>query len=186
MNSIRGASLIKPSMEYMESYIAACREYAEAGLEVYDDFHGEKPTSELIEKLLERYEKRSRGIGLPEGWVPSSTFWLVDESEYIGSGYIRHTLTEALKKYGGHIGYGIRPSKWGRGYGTLQLRLLLTEAAGLGIRSALVTCAAENAASARVIEKNGGVLIDCIHNIIDGHQRPTCRYRIDTGFITGK
>lgn len=182
---MRNPRLAKPSIEYMNSYIAACREYAEADLGIYDDFHGENPTPERINKLLIRYENQSRGIGLPEGWVPGSTFWLVDEDEYIGSGNIRYALTEPLKEFGGHIGYEIRPSKWGQGYGTVQLKLLLAEAAKLGIKCALLTCSTDNAASIRVIEKNGGMLIDCINNIIDGHERPTYRYRIDTGFIDG-
>lgn len=167
----------------MDSYIKACMEYAEAGLNEYNDFHGESPTPELIDSLIMRYENQSRGIGLREGWVPCSTFWLVDEDEYIGGGNIRHALTEPLMKFGGHIGYDIRPSIWGQGYGTLQLKLLLAEAARLGIKSTLLTCSTTNVASIRVIEKNGGVLIDCVNNIIDGHERPTYRYRIDTGLI---
>lgn len=175
--------LVKPSIEYMSSYIAACREYAKAGLNIYDSFQGENPTPDQIDSLLTRYEDESKGIRLPDGWVPSSAFWLVDKDEFIGSGSIRLALTEPLKKFGGHIGYEIRPSKWRQGYGTLQLKLLLGEAARLGIKNALLTCSTVNAASIRVIEKNGGVLMDCINNIIDGHDRPTCRYRIDTGFI---
>lgn len=185
MSSIIDSRLVKPAIKYMDSYIAACKEYAEAGLNVYDGFHGENPTPELIKNLLLRYDNESRGIGLPEGWVPSSVFWLVDQDEYIGSGNIRYALTESLKEFGGHIGYEIRPSKWGQGYGTLQLNLLLAEAAKLGIKSALLTCSADNVASIRVMEKNGGVFIDCINNIIDGHKRPTYRYRIDNSFIDG-
>lgn len=183
MNGIFEPRLVKPSIKYMDSYIAACREYAEAGLNEYDGFRGENPTSELIKTLLLRYENESRGIGLPEGWVPSSVFWLVDNDEYIGSGNIRHALTEQLMKFGGHIGYEIRPSKWGQGYGTMQLKLLLIEAAKLGIKSALLTCSAGNVASIKVIVKNGGVLIDCVNNIIDVHERPTYRYRIETGHM---
>jgi len=177
--------LVKPSGEYMDSYIEACREYAEAGLDIYDGFHGENPTPELIKNLLTKYENESRGIDLPEGWVPCTAFWLVDQNEYIGSGNIRYALTEPLKKFGGHIGYEIRPSKWGHGYGTLQLKLLLTETARLGIENAILTCSAGNVASIRVMEKNGGVLIDCINNIIDGNERPTHRYRIDTDLKDG-
>jgi len=171
--------LVKPSMEFMDSYIAACREYSEAGLKIYDEFRGAIPDSDAIEKLLKRFEDHSKGIGLPEGWVPSTTFWLVDKGEYIGGGNIRHTLTEQLKKFGGHIGYEIRPSKWGQGYGTLLLKLLLSEAGKLGIKSALITCAATNIASRRIIEKNGGVLIDCINIEIGSYNRPTYRYLID-------
>lgn len=185
MSDMFDSILVKPSIKCMDSYIAACREYAEAGLNEYDGFHKENPNPECIKKLLIQYENESRGIGLPEGWVPSSVFWLVNNNEYIGSGNIRHALTEPLKKFGGHIGYEIRPSKWGQGYGTLQLKLLLVEAIKLGIKSALLTCSADNVASARVIEKNGGLLIDCVNNIINGHERPTYRYRIETGIIDG-
>lgn len=156
---MRSPILVKPSIEYMGNYIAACSEYAEAGLNVYDGFHGENPTPELIKNLLKRYENSSMGIELPEGWVPSTTFWLVDQDEYIGSANIRHALTEPLKKFGGHIGYEIRPSKWRQGYGTLQLKLLLAEAVKLGIKNALLTCSTGNVASVRVMEKNGGVLL---------------------------
>lgn len=103
----------------------------------------------------------------------------------IRSGNIRYALTEPLKNFGGHIGYEIRSSKWGQGYGTVQLKLLLAEAAKLGIKCALLTCSTDNASSIRVIKKNGGVLIDCINNIIDGHERPTYRYKINTGLIDG-
>lgn len=172
--------LVKPSIEYMDSYIAACREYSEAGLNIYDEFREATPDSCAIENLLKRFEDHSNGIGLPEGWVPGTTFWLVDKGEYIGGGNIRHTLTDLLMKFGGHIGYEIRPSKWGQGYGTLQLKLLLAEASKLGIKSALVTCASNNLASVRVIEKNGGVLMDCINIEIGSYNRPTNRYMIDT------
>lgn len=176
---MKNPRLVKPAMQYMNSYIEACREYAKAGLEIYDEFHGKDPAPDVIKELLDRYENHSKGIGLPEGWVPSSTFWLVDEEGYIGAGNIRHSLTEQLSKFGGHIGYEVRPSRWGQGYGTLLLKLLLKEASNLGIKSALVTCSADNKASSRVIEKNGGILIDCINIIVDGHDRPTCRYRIN-------
>lgn len=56
----------------------------------------------------------------------------------------------------------------------------MAEAAKLGIKNALITCSTGNAASIRVIEKSRGILIDCINNIIDGRERPTFRYRIDT------
>ncbi len=181
---ISSAKLVKPSIEYMNSFIEACREFAKVNPE-YDVFQGEIPTPERIDKLLKQYEDQSRGIGLPKGWVPSTTFWLVDGDEYIGSGNIRHALTEHLKQFGGHIGYNIRPSKWGLGYGTWQLKLLLPEAAKLGIRYALITCSSRNIASRRVIEKNGGVYIDCVKNIYNGQEWPTLRFRVDTGLKEG-
>lgn len=49
----------------------------------------------------------------------------------------------------------------------------------LGLRRILVTCDDDNIGSARVIEKNGGVLQDKIQNEIDGVRRITRRYWID-------
>lgn len=61
---------------------------------------------------------------------------------------------------GGHIGYGVRPSARGRGVATWALGAVLPLAAARGLDRVLVTCADGNAASARVIERHGGVLED--------------------------
>lgn len=52
-----------------------------------------------------------RGEGIPPGFVPHSTCWLVDDrDEVVGVANLRHRLTERLRVEGGHIGYGVRPS----------------------------------------------------------------------------
>src|ERR1700741_2474294 len=66
---------------------------------------------------ISRLNNCKKGIGLPENFVPNSTFWLVDENNNIlGTTDIRHRLTESLYIEGGHIGYGIRPSERKKGY----------------------------------------------------------------------
>lgn len=89
---------------------------------------------------------------------------------------MRHRLTEALRRYAGHIGYGVRASEQGKGYGTLMLKLALERARELGIKQVLITCDDDNMASARVIEKNGLALQDRIVNEVDGKQVVTRRY----------
>ena len=59
---------------------------------------------------------------------------------------------------GGHIGDGIRPSERGKGLGTEMIALALEECRKLGISEVLMCCKKTNLASARTIEKNGGVL----------------------------
>ena len=58
----------------------------------------------------------------------------------------------------GHIGYSIHPDERRKGYATEQLRLSLLEARKLGLNKVLVTCDKENIASAKTIQKVGGVL----------------------------
>jgi len=101
----------------------------------------------------------ARGIDLAPGFVPNSTFWLVDNvDEIVGVANLRHRLTDALLQFGGHVGYGVRPSARRRGHATELLRLSLIEARALGIGDLRVTCDRDNVASAKTILSNGGEL----------------------------
>jgi predicted acetyltransferase len=112
-----------------------------------------------FDAMLARLADCAHGIGLPDGFVAHSTYWLVDADEQVvGVSNIRHALTPALRREGGNIGYGVRPSARGRGYGTHILRLSLARAAELGLSEVLLTCAKENVRSARAILANGGLL----------------------------
>jgi predicted acetyltransferase len=90
--------------------------------------------------------------------VPCTHLWFVDGEEYIGRLAIRHSLTDWLRRIGGHIGYEVRPTARRQGHATRMLGLALPVAASLGIDPALVTCDVANTASRRVIEANGGRL----------------------------
>ena len=94
------------------------------------------------------------------GLVPDSTFFCLDEDRNImvGAVNIRHYLNEALLLNGGHIGDGVRPSERGKGVATRMIHLALDECRKLGIDKVLMVCDKENIASARTIQKNGGVL----------------------------
>jgi predicted acetyltransferase len=96
----------------------------------------------------------------PLGHVPSTTFWWVDDEEYLGRLSIRHRLTEVLSDVGGHIGYDIRPTRRREGHATAMLKAALPRAKDLGIDPALVTCDDDNVGSIRVIEAAGGELED--------------------------
>ena len=126
---------------------------------------------------MAKLRNESRGVGLPDGWVPATSFFLVRGEVVVGTCSIRHRLTPALEDFGGHIGYRIRPSVWNRGYGTRQLALALERARAMGIDRVRITCDQDNAASARVIEKNGGVLES--ESYSPGARRVTRRYWIE-------
>ena len=57
--------------------------------------------------------------------VPAVTYFLIRESDHkiIGMINIRLKLSEALKRKGGHIGYGIRPTERQKGYNKVNLYL---------------------------------------------------------------
>ncbi|MFW6030430.1 MAG: GNAT family N-acetyltransferase [Halanaerobiales bacterium] len=97
------------------------------------------------------------GIGLNKTQVPSTLYIFKEENNKIlGAISIRHYLTEELKKYGGHIGYGIRPSERNKGYATIMLKLALEKAKELNIGKVMIHCDDDNLASSKIIIKNGG------------------------------
>jgi predicted acetyltransferase len=134
---------------------------------------------ENFKALLARLAACEDGLGIPVGFVPHSTFWLVVGEEVGGVSNLRHRLTDSLRIEGGHIGYGIRPSARGRGHGTRILALTLAQAAKLGIAHALLTCAKANLASAAVIRANGGVLQD--EAFIESRGEVVQRWWVPTG-----
>lgn len=94
------------------------------------------------------------------GWVPCTFRWIVEGDRFLGAIALRHELNDFLLDAGGHIGYGIRPSERHRGLASWALATILPEARALGLPRVLVTCDVTNPWSARVIERNGGVLED--------------------------
>lgn len=148
--------LVKPNIKYKDSFLEAVEEFRKEGNRVVKMRLPE--IEETFEKYIERMADGERGVNLPEGYVSHTRLWLVEGSDFIGSIDIRHSLTENLLKFGGHIGYEIRPSKRRMGYGTKMLELALPITKSLGINKALITCNDDNIGSAKIIEKNGGIL----------------------------
>jgi predicted acetyltransferase len=151
------AELVLPDSRYRESYLAALEEFHSEGRNLEWDLAQLRHDFSV---LLQRLDKNSRGLELPPGHVPSTQYWLVEGDEYLGRANIRHHLSPDLEILGGNIGYEIRPSARGKGYGHQvfreALRIARTE---FGIDLALVTCDATNEASKRIIRAEGGVLI---------------------------
>lgn len=105
---------------------------------------------------VRRTESLRAGEDLPDGLVPS-TFLVAEVDEHIvGRVSVRHALTPSLERWGGHIGYAVRPAFRCYGYATEMLARSLLVAAATGLRKVLLTCDVDNVASARVIEKCGG------------------------------
>ncbi len=120
-------------------------------------------SSRLLGRSYEQFIKelplRELGLINPEKLVPEIIHILVDEKHTIfGVLSFRLKLNDHLLAYDGHIGYGISPSKRGKGYGKLILKLAISLAKERGFKKVLVTCNEENKRSEAVILSQGGIL----------------------------
>jgi predicted acetyltransferase len=115
-----------------------------------------EPWADYVRKL----DGYRYGVDLPEGWVPSTFLGAFVDGELVGRASIRYELNDFLTNFGGHIGYCVRPAHRRHGYAGEILRQGLVIARAAGVDRVLVTCDDDNAASATVIERNGGVLDD--------------------------
>ena len=147
--------LVEPSEGLREEYVAFVEDFSAAG-EPYHQEERQQARADFA-AFLRRLEDNAACRNLEAGHVPSSTYWLARGRRIVGTGRLRQQLSDALRQDGGNIGYDIRPSERGKGHATRLLRLMLDKARQLGLQRVLITCNEDNAASARVIEKNGGV-----------------------------
>lgn len=110
-------------------------------------------------EILPRYINNSKGIGLKEGQVPETQYFLWDNDTIIGLFRVRHRLNEALANGAGHIGYGIKKELRGKGYASEGLRLTAEKAWGIIKENEIyMSVAKSNPASLRVQIKNGAYI----------------------------
>lgn len=152
--------LIVPDVRLHASFLDSHREWAGAtqdgaGIHEGDDVESPEGFAAFVDSIVAS-EHTPRRPGL----VTDTYRWIVEDDRYLGSISFRHELTDYLLNFGGHIGYGVRPSARGRGLASWALAQTLQTARARGYDRVLVTCDDENPASARVIEKNGGALED--------------------------
>jgi predicted acetyltransferase len=151
--------LVDPSLEWLDEL----RRYIEAfRAEGRTHIPGLLPDDRLNDPqtLICKLRDFSRSVGLPPGWVPSTTWFGVQGRVLVGNINLRHQLTPGLEIFGGHVGYAVHPQHRNKGHASRMLQLLLPKASGFGLQRLLFTCDDSNSPSARVIEKNGGVLQD--------------------------
>ncbi|MBV6457827.1 MAG: hypothetical protein HONBIEJF_00947 [Fimbriimonadaceae bacterium] len=145
--------LVQLSPEWKDAY----RDFADEIIQNGDERWYQALRELSIEDLIAKREREHRGLELPEGIVPQTIFWLVNETgSILAELRLRHRLNAALLKEGGHIGYIVRPTARQQGVGTEMLRRGLQQARRLGLERVLITCDDANLGSIGVIEANGG------------------------------
>ena len=148
--------LVEPNISLKNEYLNMLTEWKEYGGELI-------PWSLNLDtidfnSLVESLKGYSNGIGLPDGFVPCTTFWLKNnEKKVLGAIEIRHQLNDYLLFRGGHIGYGIRPSERNKGYASNMLGMALEYCKIIGLTNVLITCSSNNIGSIKTIVKNGGI-----------------------------
>ena len=147
--------LIFPTIEHKPAALDYRQEYIDCG-EVHINGSSGFMQAESYESWLEKIIWNKTEAS--SDWVTGSVYFAIENDKIIGTIAIRNYLNESLLKSGGHIGYGIRPSKRRKGYGTNMLALALKKCRESGLEKALITCDKVNVASAKTAIKNGGVL----------------------------
>jgi len=168
--------LVEVSKEYEKQAMAYRQEYIDYGEKINGSsgFINYENYDDWLEKIFAQKKNECSSIN-----TPATTYFTIRkrDNKIIGSIQLRHHLTDELEKYGGHVGYGIRPSERGKGYGTQQLALILAKAKALGLSQIMISYYKGNKASARVIVKNGGIFVGEGFNEAKG--RVTETYWID-------
>ena len=146
--------LVHPQSVFKASYLSYIEELGEEERYPFPlDFEHRD-----FEAMLQRNEDFEQGINLPEGFVPSSTRWLIQDTLIIGVSSLRHFLNDDIAFVGGHIGLGIRPSCRKKGFSKKLLELTLQEAFVRNMREVHIHCYSNNVASKAMIISCGGVL----------------------------
>ncbi len=159
----RMLELIKPTEKLHSAWLESRDEWGRgvhqdgSGLRATDDVDSVAGFAAWVQRLI---DEEDPAIPTAAGWVHCTYRWVVVGGVVVGAIALRHELNEFLFEAGGHIGYGIRPSARRRGLASWALGEMLNEVDRRGFDRVLITCQVDNAASARTIEKHGGVLED--------------------------
>lgn len=156
-------ALSRPSIDLFDSWAAAVAEFEGGHVDGGGIEKGFVPDRAAFEAVIEKAALYATpGAVLPEGHVPCDYFWITEGDQMVGFISFRRELNDHLRRFGGHIGYSVIPSRRREGIVREALRLVLRLAKTEGYESVMLTCDDDNVGSIRTIEGAGGELEDVI------------------------
>jgi predicted acetyltransferase len=124
------------------------------------DYQRDEPWSQFVDRM--RRQRHGNDIAPDRVRATFLVAWVGDR--IVGRTSIRFDLNDYLAEAGGHVGYAVLPAHRRRGYATEILEQSLVVARSEGVDDVLVTCAVDNLASRRVIERCGGELDGTVYD----------------------
>jgi predicted acetyltransferase len=153
------ATLVEPDVRHKDSYISMLLEHQARG-RFLDSRQIDNNVARLERDFIAFVDSLAAAHDLNRlrpGRIPEYHYWLISDNDVVGRSTLRPTLSDAPEfRDLGHIGYDVRPSAEGHGFGKRALHLTLARAQTLGLKRVLLTCDSSNAASKRIIESSRG------------------------------
>ena len=149
--------LQRPTAEYAQQIMECKKEYlaADSSMDGSGPLRRTDDPMEYIQKCALEESPET----CPAELVPATQFMLVRKADnkVLGFLQVRHKFNDYLSKFGGHIGYSVRPSERRKGYAKEMLKKALPYCREIGLDQVLITCMDGNLGSEKTILANGGV-----------------------------
>ncbi len=149
--------LQRPTAEYAQQIMQCKKEYLDANSSM-DGCGPLRRTDDPME-YIEKCALEENPETCPADLVPATQFMLVRKADnkVLGFLQVRHEFNDYLSKFGGHIGYSVRPCERRKGYAKQMLHMALPYCREIGLDKLLITCIDGNVGSEKTILANGGV-----------------------------
>lgn len=152
----------RPSIERKDEII----EYINEFVEYKSNINGSGSLDKILkgytfEQALERcLNMENNEYAERVGRCTGKTFLLVRENDnkIVGTINVRWNLNKSMLQFGGHIGYGIRPTERRKGYNKINLYLGMIEAEKVGLDKVMLSCDVSNIGSDKTLKALGGKL----------------------------
>jgi predicted acetyltransferase len=151
--------IIELNISHLNAFKVYADECIRDGLDLY--FSAVSDHSVFLKKRI----SYSKGIDLPDGWLPTSMFLCIKNGNILGAIRVRHGINDYIRNVIGHIGYETSPNARNCGVATFMLDWAKHNVID---NVAIVTCDAENVASKKVIQNCGGHYLDTFYSTEGG------------------